>query len=530
MGNVALRRVCDITGIEAHHGYVHETPYGLAVPTFHPAYLIRGTSEVEGQKSRNLRYFPVVVFALQRALEVASGRFQKQPVEYLLDPRLEDAKAYVERCRERQLADTSGIYSFSCSNVVSSEHSSGGAHVAPTLKTGEGAARGDGAHSEGGNSDVSIPPFVASPGERHLLVPTVAGLSMRIDPTMPTVGKIIGISSRSSQKAAALSATACGPDAATREGAGASTFLSLSPSGPNPSGGAALQAPALESGGAGEGNLCQGLPPARIPLLFLDLETPESSAFEGQEEEPPQFAGRRLKLAGPIIRCSFSLWPGTAVSFPWQEPFISWAKEVIQRADTIAAWNGYDADFPKLGAEGVLGAGIRGRLSTAGVQPVLLDPMWAWHFLQSDLPKALGFVAPFFYDGPAWKHQSASDPAYYNAVDSDAGLRALIGTKQALERQGRWARFMRHCTQTQPIFERMGFIQVDREQQSAFQARLKLEYDVAHATLQTKAPESIKPVKVWKRPPKDMAGVRAVKVPTGEHQGLLELEVPDENT
>ncbi|KKK61051.1 hypothetical protein LCGC14_3018200, partial [marine sediment metagenome] len=41
-----------------------------------------------------------------------------------------------------------------------------------------------------------------------------------------------------------------------------------------------------------------------------------------------------------------------------------------------------------------------------------------WHWLQSDLPKALGFVAPFYYVGPAWKHMASAEPAEYNALDN----------------------------------------------------------------------------------------------------------------
>ena len=37
MGNVALRRICGVSGINAHQCYIHDTPYGIpAVPTFHP--------------------------------------------------------------------------------------------------------------------------------------------------------------------------------------------------------------------------------------------------------------------------------------------------------------------------------------------------------------------------------------------------------------------------------------------------------------------------------------------------------------
>ena len=62
MGNVALRRICGVSGINAHQCYIHDTPYGIpAVPTFHPSFVMQD----------NLKYTPVVLFAFRKALEIA---------------------------------------------------------------------------------------------------------------------------------------------------------------------------------------------------------------------------------------------------------------------------------------------------------------------------------------------------------------------------------------------------------------------------------------------------------------------------
>ena len=85
----------------------------------------------------------------------------------------------------------------------------------------------------------------------------------------------------------------------------------------------------------------------------------------------------------------------------------------------------------------------------------MIDTMWMFHFLQSDLPKSLEFVAPFYTDVAPWKHLSQAEPAFYNATDNDVTLRCYIAMRDWLIRQGRWARFQRHCSDTAAILGEM---------------------------------------------------------------------------
>ena len=89
VGNVALRRICNVSGINAHQCYVHDTPYGIpAVPTFHPSFVMQD----------NFKYTPVVLFAFRKALEIAkSGSFQRTPTDYCLDASLPEMEAWMER-------------------------------------------------------------------------------------------------------------------------------------------------------------------------------------------------------------------------------------------------------------------------------------------------------------------------------------------------------------------------------------------------------------------------------------------------
>src|SRR5215472_53233 len=49
LGNVALRRVCGVSGIQARQAYVHDSVFGIpAVPTFHPSFIMQGNHKFFG--------------------------------------------------------------------------------------------------------------------------------------------------------------------------------------------------------------------------------------------------------------------------------------------------------------------------------------------------------------------------------------------------------------------------------------------------------------------------------------------------
>ena len=92
LGNVALRRVCGVSGIEAHAGYVVPTPYGVpAVPTYHPAFVQRGQQKLNA----------AVLFALNRARSIANGTYQPTHYDLLLDPPPDVARAYLRSGGDR---------------------------------------------------------------------------------------------------------------------------------------------------------------------------------------------------------------------------------------------------------------------------------------------------------------------------------------------------------------------------------------------------------------------------------------------
>jgi DNA polymerase I-like protein with 3'-5' exonuclease and polymerase domains len=227
--------------------------------------------------------------------------------------------------------------------------------------------------------------------------------------------------------------------------------------------------------------------------LVCDIETPTPDKGEDDEDE-------REDASYTIVRISFSNRQGTAISLPWQPPYIDLARRVLDQAGEIIFWN-QAFDLPRLLANGVT---ITGKV---------VDAMFAWHFLQSDLPKALGFVAPLFTCLEPWKMLSSAAPARYSALDSAITMDTYLGIRAQLESEGRWQAFERHCMDTFPILVRMSEagVMLDLDHQSKFKSRLEAERDEALEKLQAQVPDEVKPKKIYKRAPKDLTGVVEVR-------------------
>jgi uracil-DNA glycosylase family 4 len=151
----------------------------------------------------------------------------------------------------------------------------------------------------------------------------------------------------------------------------------------------------------------------RIGSLFVDIETPESGRLDEEERE----GGESFQ----IIRCGFSVRSGSAVSFPWCAPYISILQTAFDRSDEFVEWATDRFDSRRLGSAGL------------ALPRRIVGGLWVWHWLQSDLHKGLGRVAPFFYKGPPWKHRSMENPGLYNALDVAIGRACYEGSKEALQ-------------------------------------------------------------------------------------------------
>lgn len=215
--------------------------------------------------------------------------------------------------------------------------------------------------------------------------------------------------------------------------------------------------------------------------LAVDIETPETDKINEEDSDDPE------KTSYTIIRCGFSFRTGSAASYPWTQPYISFTRRLLHNASTVILHNsGFD----------------RPRLQQAGCPIVgrVHDTMWMFHFLQSDLPKSLEFVAPFYTDVAPWKHLSQAEPAFYNATDNDVTLRCYYAMHEWLVRQGRWERFQRHCSDTAEILGEMSTagVLIDVAARSALQDGLRSEIAVLDSTIQAAVPRELLPVKELK--------------------------------
>lgn len=170
--------------------------------------------------------------------------------------------------------------------------------------------------------------------------------------------------------------------------------------------------------------------------LAYDIET-EHSAGRLEDEFDLSHASYL------ILRISFAYRNGEGLSIRWLPENLPFIKRLLGSAGDKLVWNG-NYDNPRIERNGVE---IRGRI---------LDLMWAWHSLESDVPKGLGFVAPLLLPTyPRWKHLSGSDPGFYSAVDAAATLDLYQPIWQGLEVDGLLSAHERHIVGTAPILTGM---------------------------------------------------------------------------
>lgn len=212
--------------------------------------------------------------------------------------------------------------------------------------------------------------------------------------------------------------------------------------------------------------------------LAVDIETPDKAKKTDEGE---------LKLSDRsyhIIRINFSYHTDEAVTVPWTEPYIRVIKKILAAPGAKIFWNA-PYDVPRL------------KFNSAPIAEPILDFMWAWHVLQSDLPRGLGFVAPFYSKLGPWKHWSADDPVRYAAMDAVQTLRIAYGVAEQLEAEGMWDVFWRHVyeldTKVLHPAEDVGLL-VDLEELARLKERLDLTAGRIGGEVQALVPDAVKPL------------------------------------
>lgn len=228
---------------------------------------------------------------------------------------------------------------------------------------------------------------------------------------------------------------------------------------------------------------------AADPTLMLasDIETPQSAALAEDDAEDSE--------SYQIERISFAFREDEGITMPWSGIYIEAAKELLAADGDVTFWNGDRFDVPRLRAAGA---------------PVTreVDAQEAWHFLYPDLPKRLGYVAPFLTDLPPWKHLNAANPTYYSCVDSIALLRIwhrLISMIRAAGREESFKSEILECNRRTAQMSVNG-IAIDNEARLAMvveqdEARERIHVEVqAHVPIELR---DVHPKAGYKRPAPD---------------------------
>ena len=208
--------------------------------------------------------------------------------------------------------------------------------------------------------------------------------------------------------------------------------------------------------------------------LASDIETPKGSPDEEDAEED---------ISMEVERISFAYQSHRAITMPWEGEYIEIAKWLYALGCTHWLWNGDRFDLP--------------RLKRQGIEPEhTVDVQELWHFIYPDLPKKLGYVAPFFTDALPWKHLKGVDEPFYSCEDSSrlwAIGQALVAKVKA---DGRWESFEREileCNKRTAQMSRNG-IAIDEPVRVEMVATEEAAAAHVHAEVQDQVPRELKNV------------------------------------
>lgn len=208
-----------------------------------------------------------------------------------------------------------------------------------------------------------------------------------------------------------------------------------------------------------------------------DIADQEVEGQEGEHRDPELGTGKN------IVMCQFSLRPGTGIAFPWIEPYISIAKQILAGSNDKLGFNSYHFDDPKLIENGCEINGKR------------FDVMWYFHHIQPDLPRGLQNVASFYVPqfGP-WKHLASENLANYGCRDVDILQHIWAKLPEAMRKHRVWEGAEKHIREFWPLLQETSArgLPISKQAQDEFRAELAEEIQEVDAELQALYPDAIK--------------------------------------
>jgi uracil-DNA glycosylase family 4 len=220
--------------------------------------------------------------------------------------------------------------------------------------------------------------------------------------------------------------------------------------------------------------------PGAYPISS-DVETPDKAGGRDEGEITPD------DRSFQILRVNVSCNVDEGITVPFAGPYIDELRRLHQSPGHIWQWN-KEYDVPRLIAAEIVREEDHKRV---------VDLMWLAHYLQSDLPRGLGFWAPFYSSFGPWKHQADSQPAWYGGVDGLQNHRIGFGVLTDLIKLGMYEGAMRHVhklhwTALRPA--QLVGVKIDRQRLAIFKAELNERAAVALGKLQVSYPEELAPL------------------------------------
>ena len=235
--------------------------------------------------------------------------------------------------------------------------------------------------------------------------------------------------------------------------------------------------------------------------ISSDIETPDKAG--GQDEGELSAEDRSYQ----ILRVNVSVNPDEGVSVPYIGGYIEQLIRLHQSPGRIWGWNFWGYDFSRCAASGLV---------REVDFPRVVDLMWLWHRLQSDLPRGLGFVAPFYSSYGPWKHTAESDPGLYGAIDGLQNHRVGFGIMADLHKQGMYDSAMRYTHELMANALRpaqLVGVQIDRPQLLCFKDELAAKATRLLGEIQACVPDELKVLTpkhgLTKRPAENVLHVKA---------------------
>ena len=183
------------------------------------------------------------------------------------------------------------------------------------------------------------------------------------------------------------------------------------------------------------------------PWLSADIETPEKA--KGADEGDLEVGKTKVKakavdlgtaqkpkeLKDPtniILRINFAYKKDQGITVPFSGRYMAGIRTLLASPYFSTVFWNKNYDVPRL------------LINEVAVVHPFHDMMDGWHVLQSDLPRGLGFVSPFYQKRPPWKHLSDESPGLYAAEDAVRTVVDAFAIEADLRQLGMWDAYYRH--------------------------------------------------------------------------------------